>query len=286
MKFEFDIQSNDNSFFVTSQCNNRCLMCPQPPGMRDDIAERIAENIGILNSAPEKLNDIGITGGEPTLLGEKLFEFISLIRLKYPASTIHILTNGNRFSDINFAAKTEILENILWGIPLHSDYCHEHDMITQTRGSYVNALKGLYNLARFEADIEIRIVINKINHNRLFNIAEFIYKNIPLVKYVSYVGMACTGYAVKNYNDVWIDPIEYKNQLEDAVLYLSRLNMDVSIFNLPHCLIKETLYPFARKSISSWKVKFAKECGGCELKCDCCGLFSTSRYQSPNIRKK
>ena len=33
----FDISSNDNTLFVTEQCNNRCIMCCQPPQTADDI---------------------------------------------------------------------------------------------------------------------------------------------------------------------------------------------------------------------------------------------------------
>lgn len=73
---EFDIQSNDNTLFVTEQCNNHCIMCCQPPKNVDDINLLFAENLARITSAPNELPVIGITGGEPTLLGEKLLELI------------------------------------------------------------------------------------------------------------------------------------------------------------------------------------------------------------------
>lgn len=51
----FDINSNDNSLFVTSQCNNKCLMCAQPPLNRDDIDFFYAKNIEIIDNAPNGL---------------------------------------------------------------------------------------------------------------------------------------------------------------------------------------------------------------------------------------
>lgn len=63
MKIDFDINSNDNSLFVTSQCNNRCLMCAQPPLDRDDIDFFFERNIRLIDNAPNGLTDIGITGG-------------------------------------------------------------------------------------------------------------------------------------------------------------------------------------------------------------------------------
>lgn len=40
----FDISSNDNTLFVTEQCNNRCIMCCQPPQTADDIDALFPKN--------------------------------------------------------------------------------------------------------------------------------------------------------------------------------------------------------------------------------------------------
>ena len=63
---DFDIQSNDNTLFCTSQCNNRCVMCCQPPASIDDIDRLFEENLKRVRTAPKDLSLIGITGGEPT----------------------------------------------------------------------------------------------------------------------------------------------------------------------------------------------------------------------------
>lgn len=93
IKTELDINSNDNSLFVTAQCNNRCLMCSQPPLNRDDIDLLFDRNLAIIESAPSELTDIGITGGEPTLLGDKLFLLIEKIKEKLPESQISHVYN-------------------------------------------------------------------------------------------------------------------------------------------------------------------------------------------------
>lgn len=49
-------------------------MCAQPPLNRDDIDFFYAKNIEIIDNAPNGLTNIGITGGEPTLLEEKLIQ--------------------------------------------------------------------------------------------------------------------------------------------------------------------------------------------------------------------
>ncbi|WP_302821497.1 His-Xaa-Ser system radical SAM maturase HxsC [Parabacteroides goldsteinii] len=281
---DFDINSNDNSLFVTSQCNNRCLMCAQPPLNRDDIDFFFERNIRLIDNAPNGLTDIGITGGEPTLLQEKLVHLIKYIELRYPDSLIHILTNGRAFSDIQYTRMFVEFSNLLFGIPLHSDFSIEHDAITQVKDSYIETMKGLYNLANIGADIELRVVINKMNYRRLPQLSEFIWRNLPFVASISFMGLEDTGYSIKNHNKIWIDPIDYWVEIEKAVINLAEWNLDVSIFNIPLCLLKPSLYKFAKKSISDWKVTYIDTCSTCSKKNECCGLFSTSKMQSPNIK--
>lgn len=285
MKDKIDINSNDNSLFVTSQCNNKCLMCAQPPKQVDDIDFYFQKNLSLIDTSPVDLLDIGITGGEPTLLGNKLFELIHHIRLSRPNTQIHILTNGRLFSDINYTKSFAAggPDKLLLGVPLHSDFSHDHDLISQSYGSYNETMKGLYNMARYGLDIELRIVINKINYTRLPKMVSFIYKNLPFVKYIAFMGLEDTGYAIKNHHLIWIDPADYQEELEEAVLGLSDWGMNVSIFNLPHCILRKTLHNFAKKSISDWKVKYIPCCELCTMRGDCCGLFSTSRKQSKKL---
>lgn len=276
---EFDIHSNDNSLFVTAQCNNRCLMCSQPPLKRNDVDEIFEKNLKMIDFAPSGLTDIGITGGEPTLLGEKLFQIIAKIKSKLPDAQIHILSNGRAFKDKVYIKQLAKFggEQLLLGIPLHSDYIHDHDHISQVNGSYVETMKGLYNLAEFGIRIELRIVINRINYSRLTQLSNFIYRNLPFVNHISFMGLEYTGYSIKNHDKVWIEPQEYQNQLEEAIINLATWGLDVSIFNLPHCCLPESLHEFARKSISDWKVKYIPCCEDCSLKVNCSGLFTTSK---------
>lgn len=286
MRDTIDINSNDNVLFITSQCNNRCLMCCQPPNNNDDLERNYIKNIALVNSAPLSLPSLGITGGEPTLLGDKLFTLINHIKEKLPDTEIHLLTNGRAFADLNYTKKFMQCgtEKILLGIPIHSDCSIDHDYITQTIGSFDETMLGLYNLERCGFDIELRIVLNKITCQRLSQIANFIYRNLPFVRYVAFMGIEYTGYTIKNHKLVWIDPLEYQSELENAVCELSRWGIDVSVFNLPHCVLSKALWKFSVKSISDWKNEYAEFCDECSMKNECCGLFSTSRKHSIGLR--
>ena len=55
MRKPFDINSNDNTLFVTEQCNNHCIMCCQPPKRKKDIDRLFKENMRLVRTAPKEL---------------------------------------------------------------------------------------------------------------------------------------------------------------------------------------------------------------------------------------
>ena len=76
----YRVNSNQNALFVTDRCNSNCVMCSQPPNDHDDIDFYHDINIRVVKLIPKNCFEIGITGGEPTLLGEKLFELLKIIK--------------------------------------------------------------------------------------------------------------------------------------------------------------------------------------------------------------
>ena len=111
-----------------------------------------------------------------------------------------------------------------------------------------------------------------MNYRRLPKLPDFIYRNLPFVEFISLMGLEYTGYTIKNREAIWIDPMDYQAELAQAVLELRDWRMDVSIFNLPRCVLPEELWPFARKSISDWKNKYLDICQGCMERQECCGF--------------
>lgn len=279
MRGDFRIDSNDNTLFTTARCNNNCIMCCQPPLDNDDIDEWFERNIAIINRSPKDIPVVGISGGEPTLLGDNLIELIRHIRVTLPNADIHMLSNGRNFKDIEYAERVcEVAEGKLFvGIPLHSDYYRDHDIIAGAKDAYNETMAGIFNLSALGAVIELRIVINKLNHMRLPQMADFIQKNLPFVGWTAFMAMEHIGHAVTNESNVWIEPIEYADKLAEAVLTLAQWRKEVAVYNVPLCLIPESIHPYAQKSISDWKNKYLPECDRCSLKSKCCGLFATSK---------
>jgi His-Xaa-Ser system radical SAM maturase HxsC len=261
-------------------------MCCQPPTKNNDIDFFFEKNLALIKTAPKNLPLIGISGGEPTLAGERFFELISAIRQYLPNTTIHILSNGRVFANGDYAEKLkEIAGNsLLLGIPVHSDSSLIHDEIADVRNAFNETIIGLYNLAAFDIPIELRIVINKLNCKRLLQLSDFIFKNLPFINHVSFMAMEYIGFAVKNSKQVWVEPKEYVSNLKEAVLNLNSWDIDVSIFNLPLCLLPNELHIFSQKSISDWKNSYAEVCNECLKKDDCGGLFSTSKQNFEGLK--
>jgi len=197
-----------------------------------------------------------------------------------------ILTNGTQFRSFEFSQKVASvgLKKLLICVALYADTNTLHDDITRSKNSFYNTVKGLHNLAKFRLNIEIRFVINKLNYKRLQSFANFVYRNFPFVVHVAFMGLEITGSAEKNYEKIWIDPIDYQENIRSAVLELSRKDIHASIYNIPLCLISKDIWSFARKSISTWKNNYLPLCQDCDMRESCCGVFSTSASQSTNIK--
>lgn len=267
--------SDNNVIFATQRCNSNCLMCSQPPQDRDDVeasARRNLKLIELIDAPPKRLV---ITGGEPTLLGEHLFAIITAVGKKFPETHLHMLTNGRSFAWQSFSARLASLRhpNLSLGIPLYSDDSTMHDYVVQAKGAFDQTVLGLQQLARHGVRIEIRVVLHALTIPRLLRLAEYIYRNCAFAEHVALMGLENIGYAPRNMTSLWIDPNDYQEELESAVEFLTLRGMSVSIYNHQLCVLRKSLWKFARKSISDWKNIYLDVCKNCGARESCGGFF-------------
>lgn len=282
----FREQSPHNALFITDRCNSNCLMCSQPPKNIDDLDFHYHINSQLIKMIPTTTSELGITGGEPTILGKRFINLLSSIKEQLPSTEVHILTNGRSFAWKNIPKAISEIQNsrMVFGIPLYSDYYLQHDYVVQAKGAFNQTILGFHNMARYGLRLELRIVLHKQTYKRLPSLARFIYKNLPFVEHIAFMGLEYTGYTPKNNDLLWMEPSEYAHELEEAVFFLDSVGMTVSIYNLQLCLLKPTLWSFARKSISDWKRDYLSECQQCNLLAACGGVFATSKKNSNEIK--
>lgn len=266
--------SDNNCLFLTDRCNCSCVMCPQPS---EGGVEWSGISCDLIALMARQSKCLGLTGGEPTLLGDKLLDIIRCCKERLPNMKLELLTNGIKFEDFDYVKRLTGISHkkLYFEIPLYADTDSSHDQIIGTKGFY-KTIKGIYNLALFNQKINIRVVIHKLNYKRLPYLADFIYHNFPFVYHIAFMQMEIFGMARKNISELWIDPFDYNEQLKEAIMYLYLRDMEVSIYNAQLCVLPSELRRFARKSISGWKNIYLNECNDCLCKQECGGFFASS----------
>jgi His-Xaa-Ser system radical SAM maturase HxsC len=286
LRVKWRARSGQNSVLLTERCDNYCLMCSQPPKEREDNW-LLDEAIEVICLLPPGTRQICFTGGEPTLYGDQFLDLLVLCRELIPHAGVHILSNGRRFADWSFASGYADIDNpeMMVGIPVYGSEPSLHDYVVQASGAFDDTIRGILNLGRLNQRIEIRVVIHKQTAAALVEIAEFIARNLPFVEQVALMGLEMMGFARANIDTVWIDPVDYRDALTEAVTLLDRKGLRTMIYNHQLCLIDHEVWPWAVKSISDWKNEYHDECARCSVVSDCGGFFSSAAYKmSDHIR--
>jgi His-Xaa-Ser system radical SAM maturase HxsC len=252
-------------------------MCPQPPKKHDN-SYFVANNriLDLLKNSDIK--NICLTGGEPTTIKSEFLHVLQRINKEHPKALITILTNAKNFSNQDLCSfiLPYVTKNTVFCVSLHSDIGKIHDQIVGKENSYSYTQEGIYNLSLYNIPVEIRFVINKLNCTRILEFAKYIYRYFPFVVHLAFMTQEICGYATDNYEKIYVDPYNYKNELRSAVLFLNKRGLRVSVYNTPICLCHPDIRAFSKRSISTWKNYFIDKCNNCLEKNSCCGFFSTS----------
>ena len=270
--------SKHNSFLVTERCNHYCLMCSQPPRNVKDgwIIDEIASCIDLLDPATKS---IGFTGGEPLLEWQRFIALLAAVRNRLPQTAIHVLTNGRAFAADEVAAAWAAIghRTLTAGIPLYSAVDAEHDYVVQARGAFDETVLGILRLNDKGQRVEVRVVLHAVTASRLRETCAWLARNLPFVDHVALMGLETTGFALANQNLLWIDPLDYQADLACGIDILRAAGVNVSIYNLPLCLLDRDVWDVAVQSISDWKNGYLPECDGCAARRLCAGFFSSGR---------
>ena len=272
----YEPTSCHNTLLLTELCNCRCIMCPQPCVVQEE--SKTGVNKRLISLMDKNTKFLGLTGGEPLLLGSDLIDIIALCKRKLPKAEVSLLTNGILLSDEIFVDKIVSVGHtrLTFEIPLYADTDTMHNQIIVANGFY-KTIKCIYNLAENNQRIALRIVIHKLNYERITHLAEFIYRNFPFTIHVAFMQMETIGMAQNNLEMLWIDPFDYNKQLEKAVIYLNQRGLNVSIYNAQLCVLPKPLRKYARKSITPWKNIYLEKCDNCDYKQECGGFFMSSK---------
>jgi His-Xaa-Ser system radical SAM maturase HxsC len=246
---------------------------PQPGGSWDRSTKEIEEIVMKFNKDEEK---VAITGGEPTIRPD-LFHLLKFIKNAMPNSKIFLLTNGRMFYYPQFTRKFIDTGCDSVAIPLHAENAKLHDKITRTPGSFKQTVQGIKNLLKYKGkvDVEIRIVIHKLNYRHFPAIASYIAKEFKGIRRVVPFPIDIIGNANANRNKLIVRMIDIKPFLERGLGILERDGIEFSIFHIPFCIIDKKYWKnIAGRTVEERRITF-QPCNGCVMRQKCPGIWKT-----------
>jgi len=274
----FRRNSAHNSFLVTERCNNYCLMCSQPPKDVDDqwLLAEIKDSIVLIDPATPALT---FTGGETLSDWADFIEVLKSCRDLLRATSLQVLTNGRAFATSRIVDAWRDIRHpsLMAAIPVYASVDHVHDHVVQAKGAFDETILGILKLKDRGQRVEIRVVLHALTAPIIAETCRWIARNLPFVDHVALMGLENTGFAIANDAVLWIDPMDYREALGKAVDHLAAAGVNVSVYNLPKCVLSRSVWPHAVQSISDWKNGFVAECERCDEKASCSGFFTTGR---------
>jgi len=270
--------SAHNSFLVTERCNHYCLMCSQPPRDIDDDWI-LAEIKAALPLVDPNTRSFAFTGGEPLLNWRGFIKLLADCRDILPNTAVHVLSNGRVFanSEVVSAWANVAHPQLMAAIPIYAAVDHVHDYVVQASGAFDETVLGVLKLKDKGQRVEVRVVLHAITAPRIVETCGWLARNFPFVDHVALMGLENTGFALANSELLWIDPVDYRDDLEQAVELLVWAGVNVSVYNLPRCVLARSVWPYAVQSISDWKNGYVEECERCAEKPRCSGFFTSGR---------
>jgi His-Xaa-Ser system radical SAM maturase HxsC len=192
-----------------------------------------------------------------------------------------VLTNGRAFASDDVASAWAAVRHkrLSAGIPLYSAVDHLHDYVVQARGAFDDTVFGILRLKDKGQRVEVRVVLHRVTAPRLRETCAWLARNLPFVDHVALMGLENTGFALANQDLLWIDPLDYQADLACGVEILRAAGVNVSIYNLPLCLLDRSVWDVAVQSISDWKNGYVPECEDCVARPQCAGFFLTGRLR-------
>lgn len=263
--------SAHNSLLVTERCDQLCIMCSQPPKKTHNDRFGLFEQACLL--ADQGIT-IGITGGEPGLFKESLFQLLERVLDKRPDLHFHVLTNGQHFekNDVK-RLRQSLFQKVVWGIPLYSQDPNVHDEIVSKKGAFARLHETLNYLLLSGARIELRTVMLQSNFSTLPALSRHVTGLLHFIEQWSVMQLENIGFARNRWDSLYIDLRDNSASLAEALDIATLYGLSAKLFNVPLCHLPESHRAYAVNSISDWKQRFGKRCTMCSKKAECSGFF-------------
>lgn len=280
--------------YLSYKCNCNCFFCAS-----DETNVVIKNNEFTFEEAKDFLLSspnremLVISGGEPTIHDDFL-RIVEFAHQQY--QHISLLTNGIKFSDLNYLQDAIDAGIDTISIPFYSADEAEHNNMVGNPHAYKNVVKCLLNLNNLlktrHLSVQIKLLLAKFTYKTIPNSIDFIAKNFPNIKHVSIYGFHIGSKALRHIDKCLINYNESRLYNDIAVQKLLEHNMDFHICQIPFCafsantneiLIKQKRFtdsdisfmkrPDGKSHFVSPPIHVPKECDTCDLYCYCPKIY-------------
>lgn len=253
-------------------------MCTNPVGIPPDKIgyfsfASLKKFIDRKKKGKSKADIIYLTGGEPTIRPD-FFDSVEYIRESFPSVRICVMSNGRRFFYPVFVKKCLAFSSLDFIIPVHGWDAKSHDSVTRISGSFtqtVGGLKNLLSLRNSSQQIEIRVIVHRINYKKLNKILDFILKEMPKADRVVVIFAEYEGQAIDNYESIRLSYSEFFPEFRRLKKYLNKFK-EIRFYHFPLCTIPKEFWPYTWRTLEKNEIAFPKRCASCSVKKVCLGV--------------
>lgn len=224
-------------------CNNLCKFCinATPARRRRFVPFEVLKK-ELYDFYKDGYRQVGFLGGEPTIYPD-LAKLISLAtHIGY--IRIHLVSNGRKYSNINFLKKLTDSGLIRFYVSIHSHKSEIEDYLTSVKGGFDEKIKGLLNLVilknkgLIKERIFMNLVINRFNYKYLSEILYFYKKNFALTDF-RFNFIRPSGRAFKNFNLLVPRYSQVKQYLLEAMNLSRQLKLNLTLEGVPFCFLSD-----------------------------------------------
>lgn len=277
-------------------CNQHCRCCPIANNI--NINELLAPWDRIKKEADLMVDtgvtDVTISGGEPTI-HPNFFEIIELFLQKN--IEVHILSNGEKFSDKSFLEK---FLKVACGNPVyvtttfHSFHLEEHEFQNQSEGSFNRSLSGLQSLDANGVNIAIKHCITSNNYLELPQFIEWALNSFSPKAEIQLWGIDVCGVSNDLANEMFTEYKKIGASLETALDLFEKhptsYDRVLTVNNLPLCMCDPYYWTYFTppeldnyiehaqngRKMDAISGPSSKNCEGCKFRAYCPGVYHSN----------
>jgi MoaA/NifB/PqqE/SkfB family radical SAM enzyme len=159
------------SIHLTDICNSKCSFCiVDSPHMKQDTIMRRRVSRFLREHAGQGYEAVSLHGGEATIRRDFLEILDEIRELGYP--TVFLMTNARKLARMDYARTVVDLGVSLFIVSMHGANAITQDRISQSLGSFDQAVQGMRNLKELGAEVRTNTVVCKDNVTELPEIVE------------------------------------------------------------------------------------------------------------------